>query len=357
MGNLLDRLAVADAHDELADIAGHHALKGFTHLHAAVGTSDLSHEAASFWFLDTREIIAFFVLICTYGAVYTIQAVSYLAHMRWGYFPRQPSASVLEARLALVHLGAVCAGWACLLGICVLVGWRQWWDASQDDVSSMPQLVRRRAPSVWCPLPRRHGIWRHAITETRPQPWRFVAPISSVGDGNALYSHDELVDELVFGTSVNPQLRAQRREWKARLRAWYPPTLGDAIDWLMARRAIFEDRWGTIARPTPVPGRFFVDYDEEPGPADPMRGKELRRYVWMIMWLPCGAAAICEIIRAWLAVVPPTGLGWVATVVSVLSALFIMWFQGSTFGAKMVERYDREQDDTENVFSRSCARS
>ena len=382
MGQILDHVAHTEVFDDAFELPVRSAFNhyGFQRVHVGVGTSDVTDHVASFWFLDTGEILSFAFLMYTFAVCYTFQLWSYLCHMRWWYkytgvyvppanlsaIPRNSvwwnmtnytNTSVgqrddgLDERLALVHCGAVCCGWTLWLGVALLVMWRQWRDAWTNDPEAMPKLTERRAPSVWTPAPGTNtGEFPTVVRDVRPQPLRFMAPITCEEDGQVLYSHEELVDDLVFGNELTTQMYEKRARWKDRLNRWYPPSCAEGLDWALARRALVEDARGRIMPLRPLPGRYFIDYDEGGAEGDVMRGKQLRRVLWIVMWLPCGTAGICEIVRYWVSLHPQTAMAWISFAISFLTSLIIMWLQVASFGARIAESVDRGGAGTDNVF-------
>ena len=392
MGGILDRLAAAETYPELVDLPKHQAFKGFKKVHVGVGTSDLSEEVASFWYLDTEEILHFSQMMGVFAFLYTLMLwvdLGYMMNQTTGRPPLQggliegtpaydfavegaalhnPQVSNLGTVLRrygnpgnqedfvpilcrVHHVGAV-AGWTLWFLVALSVALYQFWVAHFSE----PNLVRRNGDSPWIP---RHnhgpGIKKVPIYETKPRAFCFFAPIRTIQDGNCLYAHSELIDDVVFGDTVPEKLKKCREVWKDRLKRWYPPSISDGFDWALARRAIVEDAFGSISKPRPVPGRYFID-EESSTSDDITKGKELRRLLWMLMWVPtilCGLTGMGSI---FLSADPKSFLILVPLVIVFGMSIFILWFQFGKWGAKKLEMWDREKEESLNPFSKHGSR-
>lgn len=396
MGGIIDRLAAAETYPDLIDIPTRTAFKGFKKVHVAVGTSDLSSDshASSFWYLDTEEILSFFNMMGIFGFIFTLLLWFDLGFMRWqttnaavnaGYWqgtaawyavsgrsppaqlqnlkierfviPPNGEAAPIEVKIVQIHFIGVVAGWTAWILIASLVGIHQVLVTTPRFVSAPPELVRRTSDAPWIP---RHnsgpGIRKEPVFETKPRPWCFCAPIYSIHDGNCLYAHCELVDDVVFGDTVPDRLKKQREVFKERLKRWYPPSLSRAIDWALSRRTILEDPYtGAITKPRPLPGRYYIDQDVPCDPEEIMKGKELRRLVWMLLVAPAAVCSLVELYTLFTFRQPTSLLMLLCFVVAFVSSAVIFWIQFGKWGAKKLEAWDRGRAKSENVFSKHGA--
>lgn len=390
MGGILDRLAASEAYPELIDLPKHQAFKGFKKVHVGVGTSDLSEEVASFWYLDTEEVLHFLQMMGFFAFLYTLMLWNDLGYMLFqvtgedpyggiiqgtpifdfatGYHlhnvntsglgtvlrrysgPNVPPTMVILSRVH--HIGAV-SGWTLWFLVAISVGLYQFWTANFCE----PSLVKRNGDSPWIP---RHnhgpGIKKVPIFETKPRAFCFFAPIRTVQDGNCLYAHSELIDDVVFGDTVPEKLKKTREVWKDRFKRWYPPSVGEGFEWALARKAIVEDAYGSISKPRPVPGRYFID-EESSTSDDVTKGKELRRLLWLLMWFPSILCALTSLGRFFILDSPDSFLILVSVFLVFVNSMGLLWFQFGKWGAKKLEMWDRERENSENPFSRTGSRN
>lgn len=390
MGGILDRLAAAEIYPELDEIPTKQVFKGFKKSHVAVGTNDADEQGHPFWYYDTEETLDFLKMMGLYGFLYMLFLWCYLAHTRWTYtdenrmynsgfqqnknplspgyvwnsseplierlwIPLNPINS-FEQLLSRVHLICLTCGWTVWILVGLSVTLHQFFISSGIYATDSVKMVDRTSDCPWLPRHNlRPGLVEVPIHETKPRPFSFSAPITNIRDGNCLYCHHELIQDAVFGDTVPEKLKEMREKFRIKMYSKLPSSVGKAVSALVSQRKMYNLGY-RIDEKFLYPGRYFIDEDVPPREDDVMRGKELRRIVWWLLWPQTFICAAAQNVRYFAGLFPPMGIYvLMADYLGLVMSMAIFWTQYSKWGAKKLENWDRNKDDTENVFSKKAS--
>jgi hypothetical protein len=390
MGGILDRLAAAEYYPDLEDIKTKTVFKGFKKSHVACGTNDANESGPPFWYHDTQEILDYYKMMGLYGFVYMMLFWANVAHMRWQYVdmnmlfnsgfedrknPSEPNYKwnasdpiverrykdpveivPFEALLCRVHLISLTAGITVWLLVALSVAIHQFLISSGIYPVETIKMVDRTSDCPWVPRHNNHpGLHEVSIHETKPRPFCFTAPITNIRDGNCLYCHHELIEDAVFGDTVPEKMKTMREKFKKKMFRSYPPSIGDGLDWLVAQRAMYDTGFRILDKFL-YPGRYYIDEDVPPRDDDIMRGKELRRLVWWLLWPQTFVCTAVQNVRFFAGLKTPTSIySLIGDYLGLVMSLAIFWVQYSKWGAKKLESWDRNRDETQNVFSKKAS--